>query len=132
MKLKFTEEGLKRGTVVKPGWYVLDIKNIEEKPAGSDAKRPGSMNWSVELSIVGGDFNGVPLYKTFNEYGDGFAAPYFKSLGVNVAAGVEVDFHATKGKRLRGYVKNRLYNNNMINDVVDFMPLNVNPPASTS
>ena len=117
-----TPDDLKKGTLVDPGWYPAVIKNVEEKPSKTD----GSQNWNLEFKIEGDSkFNGVPVYRTFNEKGAGFAKNFVTAGGgvIDEKKGFEVDFQRTVGTKLNIYVKNRLYEGNMRNEVADFRKL---------
>ena len=117
MKVRFNQEDLDKGKLVTPGWYSAKVLTVEEKPAETD----GSMNWNYKLSIVGSEFNGVPVYRTFNEKGKGYMIRFIESLGGRVTAGTEFDPQRAIGKILRIFIKNELYQNNMRNNVADFM-----------
>ena len=121
-KLMITPEDLKKGTLVDPGWYPAKIKNVEEKPAQSD----GSQNFNLEFLIEGDSkFVGVPVYRTFNEKGAGFAKNFALACGavIDEKKGYEVDFSKTIGMKIGIYVKNRLYEGQMKNEVADFRKL---------
>lgn len=121
MKLRITPDDLKKGKLVTPGWYVAEVTDVTEKPAGTD----GSMNWNIQLKIIGTEFDGVPVYRTFNEKGAGFAVTFVEAFNVRIdeKSGVEIDLKRTVGKKLKIYVKNEMYNNAMKNNVADFSPL---------
>jgi hypothetical protein len=120
-KLNITPEDLLKGKLVAPGWYPALIKNVEEKPSKGD----GSTNWNLEFKILEGtEFSGVPVYRTFNEKGAGFAQNFVLACGGKFEKGksFELDFHKTVGTKLKIYITNALYEGKMKNQVEDFQP----------
>ena len=77
-KLRLTPEDHLRGKVIPPGWYPVEVVNVEEKPAKSD----GSTNWSIECKVIDGELKGVVLYTNFNEKAPGFAKNFIVASGV--------------------------------------------------
>lgn len=121
-KLNITPQDHLKGKVIPPGIYKVEVKNVEESASKTDQ----SQNWNVEFKILEGDYVGVPLYKTFNEKGAGFAIPFVESCGgkIDPTKPFELDFNKAIGSKLRVVVKNALYQGNMKNQIDGFMPLN--------
>jgi len=121
MKLRITPEDHLKGRAVDPGIYNVEVANIEEKQASTD----GSQNWNVDFKIIDGKFKGVTVYKTFNEKGAGFAIDFAKACGATIdpKKDYDLDFNRTLHCKLRVDVKNKLYEGNMKNNVVGFLPL---------
>lgn len=123
MKFKVTPEDLKRGKLVPPAWYNLQITKVEEKPADTD----GSMNWIMDFVIKGGEYDGVPVRRYWNEkYHPASNIEHFlEAFGVKVddKAGIDIDFQKTVGKELKAFIKNQLDKQNVMrNNIVDFAP----------
>ena len=120
-KLRLTPEDHLRGKVIPPGWYPVEVVNVEEKPAKSD----GSTNWSIECKVIDGELKGVVLYTNFNEKAPGFAKNFIVASGgkLNPKETVEYDLSRSIGQKMQAYVTNELYNNNMTNKLTDFKPL---------
>jgi hypothetical protein len=123
-KLRITPEDMLKGKLIDPGVYLAQVKNVVE----GESKTDKSQNWNVEFKIVqeGSAFNGVPIYKTFNEKGAGFVVPFIEACGgkINPKEDFELDFSKTIGTKLRIVVKNELYNGAMKNQIAGFMPAN--------
>lgn len=119
-KLRITPEDHLKGKLVEPGVYLGVVKAVEEKSSGD-----GSQNWNVEFKITQeGPYKGVPVYKTFNEKGAGFAIPFIEACGgkPDPNKDYELDFNKTIGVTLKLVITNRLYENKMRTQVDGFMP----------
>lgn len=119
-KMRITPEDHLKGKVIEPGVYVAVVRAVEEGASKTDQ----SQNWNVEFKISEGVYKGVPVYKTFNEKGAGFAIPFIEACGgkIDPKADYELDFQKTLGATLRIVVKNNLYNGTMKNQIDGFMP----------
>lgn len=120
-KIVLTKEDLLRGTVLKPGWYPVEIMDVTESQAQSD----GSLNITIEMKVSSGESAGVPLYRLFNEKGFGFARRFLEALNAKIdpnKESQEFELANTKGKKLEAYVKNELWDGLMRNRVEDFRP----------
>ena len=115
-----TREDLLRSKTVQPGWYQMTVKSVTRTAAKTD----GSDNTNVELQIVGGNFDGVLIRKTFSEKAQGFAVSYIEAtMGKKMSdQGGTFDMEASIGKTVEGHVSNKMYQDRLTNQVDDFRP----------
>lgn len=117
--VSFSQKDLLRSKLVEPGWYLLHIDDISEKPS----KDGGSTNYPVEATIVQNDdtgdkeFAGVPADWNFNSKALGFAVGFLAALGVEVKPEQRIELSAAKGKRIAAFIKRGEYNNQPRNEV---------------
>lgn len=120
--VSFSDEDLKKGELIEPGWYTVLIENVEEKLAANGQ----STNYNLKGKIVrNGDtgdlkYAGYPIpYWNFNSKAMGFAQGYFKALlGVEkLEANVRYDLKAGEGKMMDIFIENKEYNGSQINGV---------------
>lgn len=119
IKMRYSAEDLLRGTAIeKAAWYDLVVKDIREAEAETD----GSQNVIVDLMIEGGEYNGVPLMRYFNEKAPGFIKDYAAACGIDLdEKGGTFDFEMTKNKRIQGFIEQRKDNKgNLQNNVARF------------
>jgi len=125
MRAILTPDDLKKGDLVEPGWYPLEISGYEEKEADTDK----SCNCIFHFKILDGPSKGVSPNKLFNEKALGFGKNLWKTLGFpfDSVKGYELStelFRQTIGHKIQGYIKRGKSNKgNEFNDVVDFRPL---------
>ena len=122
MLVSFSDEDLKRGELIEPGWYTVVIESVEE----SLAKNGGSTNYLLKGKIVrngdNGDekYAGYPIpYWNFNSKAMGFAQGYFKALlGVDkLEPNTRYDIKAGEGKSLDVFIENKEYEGSMRNGI---------------
>lgn len=118
--LQFTEEDIKRSTLLEPGtWYHVELKEYEEKAAKTD----GSTNFvftAVTFGSSNPEHNGVPLRISFSEKAPGFAIPFLGACGVKVEKGKQYNLASCKGKKIDVFVEHNLVNGKMMNQVADY------------
>ena len=125
MRRVLSPDDLKKGDLVDPGWYPLEIVDYEEKDADTD----GSTNCIFHFKIIDGPAKGVSPNKLFNEKALGFGKSLWKTLGFpyDEVKGYELStelFRQAIGHKLTGYIKRGKSNKgNEFNDLVDFKPL---------
>jgi hypothetical protein len=126
MKLKITAEDLLRGVIIdEAGWYPAQVTDAEEKIS----KSGDSNNCNVTLKLLGPEkYQGVIVYRTFNEKAPGMAAAFFVACGAKTDKDGklipgEFDFDACKGRKLQAYIQQRTFEGKVRNDVADFRPL---------
>lgn len=116
-----------------PGWQICDVENHYTKPAASD----GSTVHYYELTVVEGEFKGVPLQElTISEKAIGMGKNFFIACGQpkehweRAEKGESINFDETApvGKRIKVMVKPEPFGNRMLNKAVDFLPM---PEAAT-
>lgn len=125
MRAFLTPDDLKKGDLVNPGWYPVEIVEYEEKDANTD----GSTNCIFHFKILDGPFKGVTVKRLFNEKALGFGKNLWSTLRFPFDPEKGYDLHtdlfkATIGQKLQIYVKRGQSNKgNDFNDVADFKPL---------
>jgi hypothetical protein len=124
MRISVSKEDLLRGKTVAPGWYTCTIRNIEQEKAKTD----GSLNTKIMFTIEdSGAYQGIPIDKTFNEKGAGFAKPFLEALlGRKLkedGEDIDLDPARIKGRKMRVYIKNGSYQNRLTNQAEDFQPV---------
>lgn len=125
MRAILTPDDLKKGDLVEPGWYPLEITDYTEKPADTD----GSTNCIFHFKILDGPFKGIGPMRLFNEKALGFGKNLWKALKFpfDPEKGYELStdlFKQTIGHKVKGYIKRGKSNKgNEFNDVSDFMAL---------
>lgn len=116
---RINKEDVLRSQVVKPGWYLMTVENVSQGPGTND---PNSITTTVNLKIEEGEYAGVPLRVWFNEKAAGRATPFIQAVfHQKVEEGVDLDFDAAIGRKVKGYVVNDKWNNQITNKVADFM-----------
>ena len=125
MRAIVTPDDLKRGELVDPGWYPVEISDYEEKDANTDQ----STNCIFYFKVLEGKSKGNTFKRLFNEKAMGFGKNLWATLGLpyDSEKGYELTtemFRAQIGKKLQVYVKRGKSNkDNEFNDVVDFRPI---------
>lgn len=125
MRAFLTPDDLKKGDLVNPGWYPVEIVEYEEKPATTD----GSTNCFFHLKILDGPFKGVTVRKMFNEKALGFGKALWATLRFpfDPVQGYELTtelFKSTVGQKVQVYVKRgKSDKGNEFNDATDFRPV---------
>jgi hypothetical protein len=120
--VQFSDEDLKRGELIEPGWYTVLIEKVEE----GLSKDSRSTNYRMKGKIVrngdNGDekYAGYPIpYWNFNSKAMGFAQGYFKALlGVDkLDPSIRYDLAGGEGKMLDIFIENKEVDGAMINGV---------------
>lgn len=122
-RIQFSEDDVKRGTIVTPAWYRVRVDNVLEKPA----KAPSTnTNYWIEGEILfdaeTGDkkFAGVPtpyvwLFTT-GALGNamGFVAAI---MGSTPELGKEYELKMAEGRELDVFIENEIYQGQMQNRI---------------
>jgi hypothetical protein len=125
MRQILSPEDLKRGELVEPGWYPVEIVEYKEE----EAKTDGSTNSIFYLKVIDGKNKGASLMVRFNEKALGFGKQMFASLGVpkDATGGYELStelFQQFVGRQLKVYVaRGKSNKGNEFNDVKDYQPI---------
>lgn len=125
MRAVLTPEDLKKGDLVEPGWYPVELFDYEEKEAGTDK----STNCFFKIKVIDGKNNGVSPRVMFNEKALGFGKNLWRTLKLpyDPKKGFELStdlFRQTVGARFQVYIKRgKSDRGNEFNEVVDFRPL---------
>lgn len=121
-QVTFGQRDILRGTIVTPGWYLVEINSVGEASAKASEKGP-STNYPVEATIIKNaddgttEFAGVPLDWNFNSKAIGFAVGFLQAFGVEVAAGQRFDLASAEGRQVEVFVENDTWQNRMVNRV---------------
>src|SRR5687767_7409938 len=119
---EFTEKDAARDRIVPAGWYTVEIKSIEEKPAKSD----GSTNTIVKVEGLEREASMVEVYTYFNEKAAWAAKKFIMAVngGESVEVGKKYRVDASlAGRRLRAFFKPGLYENRPQNQIEDWAPV---------
>lgn len=125
---EFTAEDVVRGTLLKTGWYPLEVTKVEH----GIAKSSGNPKVTVSFKCLEGEsepdgvkVQGVPLFTTFSPGAPGFTMAFFKALGATVVAGAKLELsdETCKGKKLEGYVTQDQYEGRTNNKIADYRPI---------
>ncbi len=118
-----TPSDIKRGTEVKPNWYRLEVKKVEERPSAKGDSR----NTFVTLEIMNeGPFQGVPVTKMYNEKAPGTIQGFAVACGVDIddsvkQTGFAFDPEQQVGKQLDGFIQpGKKEDGSPFNDVKEF------------
>lgn len=123
LPFQITREDLLRSKLVTPGWHKSKVIRAE----GGQASTDGSDIIKVELRLLGGDFDGVTILRTFSlkDNARHFAISFIeavtaKSIGSD---GGRFDFEKVIGVEIKTYVKNEEYKGRMVNKAEDFQAI---------
>ena len=130
MKFETTKEDILASKVLKPGWYVFEIKDITEKQSKGD----GSDLVEVKLIVTsgtnlasGGPSTGVPVRMWISEKFKAESAITFANVlagkPADYAEPVAVDLDNARGKKVKGYVVNGEYKGKATNNIDRFGPV---------
>jgi len=125
--MTYTEEDIKRGDLIEPGWYLLEISRVNDKPA-KDGK---SMNTWVHFTILqreDGDkkFEKTPLSLCVSEKAVTMHKAFLASVGIILTekgGGFDLTTMNLPGKKTRGMIVNSPFEGRMTNKLEDFQPL---------
>lgn len=129
MRAIVTPDDLKKGELVPPTWYPVEIDNYEE----IEAKTDKSTNCIFYFKVIGEHpYKGYSFKKLFNEKSLGFGKALWPVLGIpfDKEKGYELTtemFKAQTGKKLQVYVargkSSAEFGGREFNDVQDYRPL---------
>lgn len=122
-----SKEDILRGKAVKPGVYTLLIKDIKEGPGKSD---PSSNVVTISMVIESGpngdnSFNNVPVSHWLSEKAPGMAIPFIEAVtGQKIPeTGANPDLEQCKGRKVKAFIKNEMYQGRPSNKIDGFMPV---------
>lgn len=130
----FTQEDVAGTTILQPTWYPLEVTRADE-----GVSKAGNNMITVFFKCIGAnEADGSPMspdkiknirVKPANFVTDGagrkFAVPFVKALGATLGAEggqVELKPEALIGKKVRGFIKNTIWEGRTQNEVVDYQP----------
>ncbi len=117
--VSFSADDMKRGTIVTPGWYLMEILEVGEKPS----KDGGSTNYPVEARVIKNaesnseEFSGVPITWMFNSKAMGFSKGFLMALGVNLEADKRYDLAHAKGEKIEVFIEHDTYQGRLVNRI---------------
>jgi hypothetical protein len=114
--LTISETDVLRGTILTPGWYKVNIQEVDEKPSRGD----GSIFWKMNSIITDGEHKGVPITFGFSEKAPSFAIPFVEAITGAPASPGDIDLTKAQGKNLEVYVTNGLWNDKPTNEVKQY------------
>jgi hypothetical protein len=125
--ITWTEEDIKRGTLVDPSWYLAEIVDMFDKIS----KAGDSTNTVVDFKIIsneGGDtkFAGVPVRIWLSEKAPGLWKGFLSAFGIAMnpkGGSFDPQPDRFKGKRLYIMVTNEPFEGRMTNKVADYRPV---------
>lgn len=121
-RVTYTEQDIKRGTILEPGWYLCEITDVTEKEAKEDKSTNFIIDFKV-LSSKNAELNGVPLRRYFNEKVPNFMKSFIEVFAGKVEAGKTYEItRDLVTKRLMVNVARGEYQGQPKNDPADFAP----------
>lgn len=121
-RVTYTEQDIKRGTIVEPGWYLCEITDVTEK----ESKEDKSTNFIIDFKIISSknpEVNGVPLRRYFNEKVPNFMKSFIEVFAGKVEAGKSYEITRDLcGKEIMVNVTRGEYQGQPKNDPSDFAP----------
>lgn len=122
-----TPEDLRKGDLVKPGWYSCEISSYsEEVTKGTDEKpSDGSVNAIFKFKVIEGENAGNEFRTQYNEKALGYGKELWAALEFPIVnGGYELStelFERTPGSRIEVYIKRGKSNKNKeFNEVAGF------------
>ena len=117
----FTEENMKDGAEITPGWYKLQLKEVTEKPSSKNAD---NTVWACKFILQEGEFKSATALMFFNAAMMKPVMDYFKCFikpGTTLEKDKSYTFDSTIGMDVMGYVQ---YNPEFKwNAITDFRPV---------
>lgn len=126
--ITITPKDALRSTNMSPGWQYCLVENMYTKPAASD----GSTNYYYELTVIDGQFKGVPLAAlVVNEKAVSMHKNFFVACGAPAdlweaakkGEAQQFDERNPIGKVIKVMVKPEPFDNRLLNKSVDYLPL---------
>lgn len=119
--VEFTDEDIKRGTLVDPGMYNVTIESFKE-----DKDKDGKPLYKYRYKIFGAskeDFESVTLFDQFSSKAMGFFKPFWEAVtGVPAVKGTPYDLEYPVGKSIRVNVIRDVYEGKPNNKVSGYAP----------
>jgi len=126
-RVTYTEQDIKRSTVLDPGWYLTEITDVTEKESSGDR----STNFIIDFKVLSSrnpEINGVPLRRYFNEKVPNFMKSFIEVFAGKVEAGKTYEItRDLVAKKLMVNVVRGEYNGQPKNECADFAPEGVVP-----
>ena len=125
MRAILSPDDLKRGDLVEPGWYPLELVDYTEEPANTDK----STNCIFLFRVFDGKDKGVSPRTQYNEKALGFGKNLWAALKLpfDKVKGYELStelFKSQVGKKIKGYIKRgKSDKGNEFNELKDFQPI---------
>lgn len=126
IKVSISKEDMLRSKIVKPGVYVLLVKDVFQQPGKSD---PDTMTTVVRFVIESGPDPsgiGVPIDYYMGEKNMGFQVDFLQiAFGKSIPQDgiADLDLELLKGRKVKAYIKPDKYQGRDKNKIDGFMPL---------
>jgi len=126
MRVVLTPDDLKKGDLVEPAWYPLELTDYQEEEAGTDK----STNSIFYFKIFDGPQKGVSPRTQFNEKALGYGKTLWAAFEIpkdekgNWVLSTEM-FKSLIGKKIKGHIKRGKNKDSgkEFNELDDFQPL---------
>ncbi len=118
--VKFSQEDMKRGTLLDVEWYTVQIDEVTEAIAKNGQSTNYVLKGTILRNATTGDskYNGFPMpYWNFNSKAPGFMIGFFKALGIEPEADKAYDLKASEGKVLDVFIEHDVYNGQTVNRI---------------
>ena len=135
--ITITPKDALKAKVLPPGWQIVKVENHYTKPAKED----GSTVHYYEMTIIDGQFKGVPLQEfTLSEKAMGMGKNFFVACGQPISQweqaekgeSISFDEKLPVGEIIKVMVKPELFGNRTLNRASDFLALRAEEKAQFS
>ena len=125
--ITFSEDDILRNKIVTPGWYVVKVERVGQKPSKGDNPDTTTI-WPIDGKIIKNadngseEFAGVPTPAGWN-FNDnprakGFILGFVACIkGSEVKPGERIELAAAEGKMLRVFIENDTFEGRVINRI---------------
>lgn len=122
MRVEFTENDLKSGTLVEPAWYVVQIDDVEDRVSSKGDSTNSWFSGHIIKNADSGDekFKDIPTpyFWMFNSKGAFAMVPLLAALKIEIKVGMAIDTSALKGQIIEMYIGNDMHENKLVNKVM--------------
>lgn len=120
--ITISAKDVKRGIIVEPGWYVVEVESVNGKTSNSGTSQNFIMEGSIIKHADTGDtkYAGVPTPQgwLFNEKAISFAIPFLAACGANVGeSGGRFELEDSVGKKLEIFIENGVWEGRTVNKI---------------
>lgn len=120
--IQISAKDIKRGIIVEPGWYLVEVEAVNAKTANSGTSQNFNMEGSIIKNADTGElkYAGVPTPQgwLFNEKAISFAIPFLAACGANVGEeGGRYELEDSVGKKLEIFIENGTWEGRTVNKI---------------
>lgn len=127
--ISWSEEDIKRGTLVTPGWYLAEITAMFDKSSKAGDSTNTIVDFKIEKNEGGEEkFAGVPIRIWLSEKAPGLWKGFLGAFGLSMdPKGGSLDLQPArfKGKKCMIMVTNEPFESRMTNKIQDYRPVSV-------